>query len=303
MKSAKPATPTAPMRARHPVSACARAARRRAGVPAGRARNRGNAAVADRPRDRGHHHPAVLRGAGLGLVGHDRHRCVGDRKNRAERSHQGHPAVRDRGGALHSGAGRAGGQGRRRADRARSDRKRGGTRSPAQRPPRRAAQHRAAARGARRRRRSCGRLHAARRCRPGTDQRPASALAQPGDRASRQDRRARPSAGAEGSRASHDRGHHPQARDDDSGHPAARRHPQDAHGQGAGLEAHLFRDPPAAGRATRGTQRSEEPSARGGGGRGRDSRDARPGGGRISRIRSPTNSPRPSRRRAGSPRT
>ena len=117
-----------------------------------------------------HHHPAVLRGAGLGLVGHDRHRCVGDRKNRAERSHQGHPAVRDRGGALHSGAGRAGGQGRRRTDRARSDRKRGGTRSPAQRPPRRAAQHRTAARGARRRRRSGGRLHAARRCGPSTDQ-------------------------------------------------------------------------------------------------------------------------------------
>src|SRR5256886_15265359 len=50
--------------------------------------------------------------------GHDRHRRIGDRKNRAERSHQGHPAVRDRGGALHSGAGWAGSQGRRRVNRA-----------------------------------------------------------------------------------------------------------------------------------------------------------------------------------------
>ena len=38
-------------------------------------------------------------------------------------------------------------------------------------------------------------------------------LAQPGDRAPRQARRARPSAGAEGGRAGHDRGDHPQARD------------------------------------------------------------------------------------------
>src|SRR5262249_13668785 len=34
----------------------------------GGARNRGDAAVADRPCDRGHHHPAVLRGADMGLV-------------------------------------------------------------------------------------------------------------------------------------------------------------------------------------------------------------------------------------------
>ena len=58
-----------------------------------------------------------------------------------------------------------------------------------------------------------GRLRAARRCGPVADQHPAPASAQPGDRASRQDRRARPPAGAEGSRAGHDRGHHPQARD------------------------------------------------------------------------------------------
>ena len=146
-----------------PFRPAQRRTRRGAGVSAGGARDRGDAAVADRPRDRGHHRPAVLRGAGLGLVGHDRHRRVGDRKDRAERPHQGHPAVRDRGGAVHPGAGRADGQGRRRADRARSDRERGGARSPAQRPPRRAAQHRAVARGARRRRRSVGRLHAARR--------------------------------------------------------------------------------------------------------------------------------------------
>ena len=70
----------------------------------------------------GRHHPDVLHRPGLGLVGHDRHRRVGDRKNPAERPHQGRPAVRDRGGALDPGAGRADGQGRRRADRTRSDR-------------------------------------------------------------------------------------------------------------------------------------------------------------------------------------
>jgi hypothetical protein len=161
----------------------------------------------DRPNDRRHHHPAVLRGAGLGLVGDDRHCRISDRKDRAERSHQGGPAIRDRGGAVHSGGGRAGGQSRRRTDRARSDRQRGGTRSPAQRPHRRTAQHRAAARGTGRRQRSGVRLHTSRRCRSGTGRHPASGLAQPGCRASRQGRRARPSTGAKGSRAIHDRSH------------------------------------------------------------------------------------------------
>src|SRR6266540_2561761 len=73
-----------------------------------------------------------------------------------------------------------------------------------------------------------------------------------------------------------------QAGDDDSRRAAARRHPQDADGQGAGLEADLFRDPPAAARATSRTWRTKEPSTGGGSGRGRGPRDARPGGGRIS---------------------
>ena len=98
-------------------------------------------------------------------------------------------------------------------------------------------------------------------------------------------------------------GHHPQARGDDPGRPAARRHPQDADGEGTGLEAHLFRDPAAAGRTAGGAQRPEEPSARSGGGGGGDPRDARPGGRRIPARRCRTNSPRPSRRRAGWRRT
>ena len=91
-----------------------------------------------------------------------------------------------------------------------------------------------------------------------------------------------PPAGAEGSRARHDRGDDPQARDHHSGDPVARRHPQDAGGEGAGLEAQLFRGDPAPGRAARGVQRPEEPSAGDRGGDRRDPRDARPGGGGIS---------------------
>ena len=82
-------------------------------------------------------------------------------------------------------AGRAGGQGRRRADRARSDRECRGPRSSAQRSSGRAAQRRAAARGAGGRRRSAGRLPAARRCGAEAGRHPAGAPAQPGERASR----------------------------------------------------------------------------------------------------------------------
>ena len=39
------------------------------------------------PHDWGNHRPAVLCGAGLGLVGHDRRCRVGERKSGAERSH------------------------------------------------------------------------------------------------------------------------------------------------------------------------------------------------------------------------
>ena len=63
------------------------------------------------------------------------------------------------------------------------------------------------------------------------------------DIAPRQDRRARPSASAERSRTGHDRRHHPQAREDDSGHSVALRHPQDAHGKGAGLKAYASARP------------------------------------------------------------
>ena len=123
-------------------------------------------------------------------------------------------------------------------------------------------------------------------CRRGPDpgQHPASAVAQPDHRAPRQDRLARASAGAEGSRTGHDRGHHSQARGDDSGRPATRRYPQDADGKGAELENHLFRDLAAAGRTAGGASRPEQPSARSGSGGGGDPRDARPSGRRIQAI-------------------
>ena len=41
----------------------------------------------------GHDYPAVLRSTALGRLGHDRHRCVGNRKSRAERPHQGGSAI------------------------------------------------------------------------------------------------------------------------------------------------------------------------------------------------------------------
>ena len=205
---------------------------RRACLPAGGARDRGDAAIADRPLDRDHDRRAVLRGAGLVMVGHGRHRGFGHRENRAERANQGDPAVRDRRGARHPGAGRAGGQGRRRAGRARSDRECRGTRPSAERPigeQLNAARLRAALA-------ATGDLEAdfvaARRCGPGSRQHPSPAIAQPGQRTPRQDRLAGAAAGAEGSRAGHDRGHHPQAGSDDSRRPATRRHPQDADGKG-----------------------------------------------------------------------
>src|SRR5262249_16456650 len=55
-------------------------------------------------------------------------------------------------------------------------------------------------------------------------------------------------------------------------------------GEGVRLEAQLFRGVPAPGRATGGTQRSEEPSARNRSGYRRDPRDAWSGGGRISAL-------------------
>ena len=148
-----------------------------------------------------------------------------------------------------------------------------------------------------------GRFHAARRCRPGTGHHSASAVAEPGDRAPRQDCRTAAPTGAEGSRASHNRGDNPQARDDHSGDPVARRHPQDAGREGTGFEAHLFRGAPAACRATGGVQAFRRaictrPKRR-------SPRSARPAARRRRNtgIRSPTNWPRPSRRRTGWPRT
>ena len=70
-----------------------------------------------------------------------------------------------------------------------------------------------------------------------------------------------------------------------------------------GSKLTYFEVAPAAGRASGGARRAEEPSARSGGGRGRDR--ARRAARRWPNIgaRSPTSSPRPSRRRTGSRRT
>ena len=84
-----------------------------------------------------------------------------------------------------------------------------------------------------------GRFPAAPRCGSDAGQHPTGAPAQPGERTRGQDRGIdRQQAQKEAERAtigSHDR----EARGADSGHPAARRHAQDADGQGSGLEADL----------------------------------------------------------------
>ena len=174
----------------------------------------------------------------------------------------------------------------------------------AQRPPRRAAQHRAVARGAR------GRATIARpisrrppaRTRYWSAPSASSCSTRSPSTAPRSPRLARQQAQKEAEQAT-DRGHHPQARGDDSGRPAARRHPQDADGKGAEFEDHLFRDPAVAGRTAGGTQCPEEPSARKRRRRWRRfaRRAARPWPNTGAPCR--TNSPRPSRRRAGWPRT
>ena len=110
-----------------------------------------------------------------------------------------------------------------------------------QRPPRRAAQHRAAARGARRRGRSARRLHAARRCRPDliSTQRQLL-LNQVTEHRAKIAALARQQAQKEAEHATTAATIH-KLEATIPGHPAARRYPQDAHGKGAGLEAHLFR--------------------------------------------------------------
>ncbi len=75
-------------------------------LPARRARDRRDPALADRPRHRHDHHRAVWRGAGLGVSRYRRHRCLRARKGGFGRAQQGRPAFRDRRGACDPGAGR-----------------------------------------------------------------------------------------------------------------------------------------------------------------------------------------------------
>ena len=79
--SMKSAEPVARAHARViPFPSAGRATTRRAGVPAGGARDRRDAALADRPRDRRTDHRAVLRRAGLGV---HRARSTSSRRRRA----------------------------------------------------------------------------------------------------------------------------------------------------------------------------------------------------------------------------
>ena len=70
-----------------------------------------------------------------------------------------------------------------------------------------------------------------------------------------------------------------------------------------GSKLHLSRDAPAADRAAGRLERPEEPPARGGGGRGGDPRDARPGGGRVSPHTLLDELAKAEQRQTGSPRT
>ena len=85
----------------------------RARFPAGGARNRGDAAVSDRPCDRRQHSGILLSGAGLGSVGQRRYRGDRTRKDHPERPDQGDPAVRNRCGPRDPCPRRADRQGRR----------------------------------------------------------------------------------------------------------------------------------------------------------------------------------------------
>ena len=90
-------------------------------LPAGRARDRRDAAVADRPRDRLHHHRAVLRSRSSGPASAI---STSSPRRPARSSRAGatkvDPAVRDRRGARHPRPRRPERQGRRRAGRTRS---------------------------------------------------------------------------------------------------------------------------------------------------------------------------------------
>src|SRR6185437_13438467 len=125
------------------------------------------------------------------------HRCLRARKGGFGRAQQGRPAFRDRRGACDPGAGRPEREGRRHSDRARSDRERRRARSSAKRSPGRTPECRADARGACERGQGHRRTRSAAGSRSRAGRHPAAAPAKPGERASRQDRRALAPGGAE----------------------------------------------------------------------------------------------------------
>ena len=144
MKSAKPAKNVVPFPERR-----VRAQPGRARVPAGRAGDRRDAAVADRPGDRLHRSSRCSAVAlAWACVRHGRHRRHRAGQDRPERPHQDDPAVRDRRGARDPRARRPERQGGRRADRARSDHERRRARASEERPDGGAARRGAAARRA-----------------------------------------------------------------------------------------------------------------------------------------------------------
>jgi hypothetical protein len=77
---------------------------RRACLPPRCAGDRGDAALAYGPGDRGNDHRPVLPGAGLGRIREDRHRRFRTRQDHRQRTHQNHSALRDGSRARHSRA-------------------------------------------------------------------------------------------------------------------------------------------------------------------------------------------------------
>ena len=168
-------------------------------VSAGRARDRRNSALADRPRHCVHHHRRVLRCAGLGVHRHGRHCRRRAGQDHSERPHQDHPAVRDRRRACDPCPRRSKRQGRRRPHRARPDHERCRARAFEERSDGGSTRRRPAAGGLGREGRSARRVQAARRCAIRLDPDASPVPAQPDRRTECQDCRDRTASGAEGS--------------------------------------------------------------------------------------------------------
>ena len=293
---------------RRPVPAQAAHGRhaRRARVPAGRARDRGDAAVADRPR-RSARPSSLLFCVALAWAccGHDRHRRVGA-PARSCRAAAPRSSSRSRPAScapIHVQDGQAvkAGDVLIELDPTMNAAERDHLHNDL---ARRAARRRAAARGAGRRRRPVGRLRRRRR----TPIRRWSATQRSCCSNQVAEHRAKlaaldASAGAEGGRAGHDRGHDPQARGDDSGIQQRVDIRKTLMEKELGSKLTYLRDRCSCWSSSRRSSASRTATCTRP--RRRSPRSARRAARRSpsTGARCPTNSPRPSRRRAGSPRT